>query len=101
MVKKKLRDNFPKTSAEAQNFDVIIRDEKGVFKIFEPSDATSLDVIKVSVNEVNSFLIKNGYDVIPVKQFVDDDFYYESSDEVVSLSKHGYLESFVLFIEKE
>ena len=101
MAKNKLRDNFPSTKKEAEKFDVEIRDEKGVFKIFETKDATSLDSVKDSVREVNSFLIKNGYDIISVQQFIDDDFNYESSDEVVSLSKHGYLESFVLFIEKE
>jgi hypothetical protein len=101
MVKNKLRNNFPTTIEEAQDFDVEIRDEKGVFKIFVPNDVTSLNSIKDSVNEVNIFLIKNGYDIISIKQFIENDFDYESSNDIVSLSKHGYLQSFVLFIEKE
>jgi hypothetical protein len=101
MIKNKLRDNFPTTKKEAENFDVEIRDAKGIFKIFEPKDATSLESIKDSINEVNNFLIKNGYDIVSVQKFIDNDYNYESSNNIVSLSKHGFLESFVLFIEKE
>jgi hypothetical protein len=101
MIKNLLRNNFPTTIEEAKNFDVEIRDEKGVFKIFVPNDPTSLNSIKDSVNEVNIFLVKNGYDIISVKKFIENDFYYESSDNILLLGKHGYLESFVLFIEKE
>lgn len=96
----KLRDNFPETKEEAKNFDVEIRDE-GVFKIFELDDSSSLASIEKMINEANEFLAKNGYKPIPPIEFIKNDFSYESEDEIVSLDKHGYLEEFVLFIERE
>ncbi len=97
----KLRDNFPNTKEEAHKLNVEWRDVKGIFKIYEPKDPTSLISIEESINEISDFLVKNGYDPIPNKKFIDNDFYYESPDEIVSLNKHGYIEAFMLFIERE
>lgn len=92
----KLRDNFPKTAEEAKNFDVKIRDELAVFKIFEGKET-----MEATVSDVNVFLAKNGYDQIDISKFIENEYSYESADEVVSLSLHGYVEALVLFIEKE
>lgn len=97
----RLRDNFPTTKEDAKRFDVEIRDEVGVFKVFEIDDFSSLASLEKTINKVNEFLIKNGFDSISPIEFIKNDFKYESDDEIVSLSKHGYLEEFVLFIERE
>lgn len=96
-----LRQNFPTTKEDAIKQGVVFRDEVGVFKIFQPEDNHSLSAIEKMLQQVNAFLAKNGYDSISPKEFVKNDFYYESTDEIVSLSPHGYLEEFVLFIERE
>ncbi|WP_339655342.1 hypothetical protein [uncultured Maribacter sp.] len=97
----RLRDNFPRTKDEANSFYVEIRDEVGVFKVFEIDDFSSLTSLEKTINNVNEFLVKNGFDSISSIEFIKNDFSYESVDEIVSLSKHGYLEEFVLFIERE
>lgn len=97
----KLRDNFPTTKEGATKLDVEFRDKVGVFKIFEPEDNHSLSAIEKMIHQVNAFLGKNGYDSISAIEFVKNDFTYESTDEIVSLSPHGYLEEFVLYIERE
>lgn len=97
----RLKDNFPRTKDEAKIFEVEFRDEVGVFKIFQPEDNYSLSAIEKMIHQVNTFLDKNGFDSISPIEFVKNDFSYESDDEIVSLSKHGYLEEFVLFIERE
>ncbi|MCK0190455.1 hypothetical protein [Arenibacter sp. F20364] len=96
-----LRDNFPTTKEDAKSFDVEIRDEIGVFKVFELEDSSSLASLEKTIIKVNEFLVKNGFDSISPIEFIKNDFNYESEDERVSLSKHGYLEEFVLFIERE
>lgn len=97
----RLRDNFPITKEDATKQGVEFRDEVGVFKIFQPKDNHSLSALEKMIQQVNAFLTKNGYDSIRPIEFVKNDFYYESTDEIVSLSPHGYLEEFVLFIERE
>ncbi|EDM44954.1 hypothetical protein SCB49_02499 [unidentified eubacterium SCB49] len=97
----KLRDNFPTTKEDSKSFDVEFRDEVGVFKVFQSEDNHSLSAIEKMIDQVNTFLKKNGYDSISPIEFVKNDFSYESDDEIVSLSKDGYLEEFVLFIERE
>ncbi|WP_264520923.1 hypothetical protein [Flavobacterium sp. N1994] len=92
----RLRDNFPNTREEAKVFDVEIRDELAVFKIFETKKT-----MEATVAEVNSFLEKNGYDQINISEFIENEFRYESEDEIVSLSPHGFIEALVLFIERE
>jgi hypothetical protein len=92
----KLRDNFPETDEEAKYFDVEIRDELAVFKIFEGKET-----MEATVSDVNVFLEKNGYDQIDIPKFIENENSYESADEVVSLNPHGYIESLVLFIKKE
>jgi hypothetical protein len=92
----RLRDNFPNSKEEAKVFDVEIRDELAVFKIFE-AKAT----IEDTVREVNIFLEKNGYDQIDVSKFVENENHYESPNDIVSLGLHGYTEALVLFINKE
>jgi len=92
----KLRDNFPKTAEEAKLFNVEIRDELAVFKIFEGKET-----MEATVSDVNVFLEKNGYDQIDISKFIENEYNYESEDEIVSLSTHGYIEALVLFIEKE
>lgn len=92
----KLRDNFPKTEEEAKVFDVEIRDELAVFKIFEAKET-----MEATVSDVNVFLEKNGYEQINISKFIKNEYDYKSADEVVSLSPHGYIEALVLFIEKE
>lgn len=96
-----LRDNFPITKEDATKQGVEFRDTVGVFKIFQPEDNHSLSAIDKMIQQVNAFLAKNGYDSISPIEFVKNDFYYESTDEIVSLSQHGYLEEFVLSIERE
>lgn len=91
----KLRDSFPKTKEEAKSFEVEFKDEFTLFKIFETTDS-----IETTVLEVNLFLLKNGYEEINLFNFIEDEFNYDSSDELVSLSPHGYMEALVLFIEK-
>ncbi|MEO9480264.1 MAG: hypothetical protein ABJO28_11215 [Maribacter dokdonensis] len=97
----RLRDNFPTTKEDAKRLDVEIRDEVGVFKVFEIDDFSSLASLEKTVINVNEFLVKNGFDSISPIEFIKNDFSYESDDEIVSLNKHGYLEEFVLFIERE
>lgn len=92
----KLSDNFPKTDEEAKIFDVEIRDELAVFKIFEGKET-----MEATVSEANVFLAKNGYDQIDIPKFIENEYRYESEDEIVSLSPHGYIEALVLFIKKE
>lgn len=91
-----LRDNFPKTKEEAKKFDVEIRDAIGIFKIFEHNET-----IEKTINEVNTFLVKNGYDRISIDEFLANENSYISEDEIVSLSLHSYKEALVLFVEKE
>ena len=95
----KLRDNFPRTHEEAKIFDVEILDKSTVFKIFESED--TLNGVKVIVKEVNIFLEYNGYESINISKFIENDFSFESENNLVSLSKHGYLIAFVLFIAYE
>jgi hypothetical protein len=97
----KLRDHFPTTKKEAKNFNVELRDADGVFKIFELDDASTLASIEKTIIGANEFLKTNGYAAISPIEFIKNDFVYESEKEVVSFSKHGYLEAFVLFIERE
>jgi hypothetical protein len=92
----RLRDHFPNNSYEAKAFDVEIRDSLGVFKIFEEKES-----MEVTVADVNSFLIKNGYDQISILKFIENEFSYNSEDGIVSLGLHGYIEALVLFIESE
>jgi len=96
-----LRKNFPTTKEDAIKQDVVCRDKVNVFKIFQLEDNHSLSAIEKMILQVNAFLAKNGYDSISPIEFVNNDFYYESTDEIVSLSQHGYLEEFVLSIERE
>jgi hypothetical protein len=96
MESMKLRDNFPNNNEEAKVFDVEIRDELAVFKIFETKET-----IEDTVRNVNIFLEKNGYEQIDVSKFVENEYSYYSEDEIVSLSLHGYIEALVLFINKE
>ncbi|WP_282118178.1 hypothetical protein [Maribacter aquivivus] len=97
----RLRDNFPITKEEAKSFDVEFRDEVGVFKIFQTEDNHSLAAVEKMIYHVNEFLSENDYNSISPIEFIKNDFSYDSDDEIVSLSKHGYLEEFVLFIERE
>ena len=97
----KIRENFPRNKEEALSFDVNIRDSNGVFKVFEYEDPSSLASLEKTIKEANEFLVKNGYEPISPIEFIKNDFDYKSSDEVVSFSRHGYLESFVLFIERD
>lgn len=97
----RLRDNFPITKEDAIKQGVEFLDEVSVFKIFQPEDNQSLSAIEKMIHQVNVFLTENGYDSISPLEFVKNDFYYESTDEIVTLSQHGYLEEFVLFIERE
>lgn len=97
----RLRDNFPNTKEDTRSFDVEFRDEVGVFKIFQTEDNHSLAAVEKMIYRVNEFLSENGYNSISPIEFVKNDFNYKSDDEIVSLSKHGYLEEFVLFIERE
>jgi hypothetical protein len=97
----KLRENFPKTKQEAKNFNVDFEHINTVFKVFIPDDPSTLISLEKIIIEINDFLVKNGYEAISPIDFIKNDFYYESEDEVVSISKHGYLESFVLFISNE
>lgn len=92
----RLRDNFPNNTEEAKFFDVEIRDELAVFKIFE-----ARETMVATVSEVNDFLENNGYDQINISKFIENEFCYQSSDEVVSLSLNGYIEALVLFVERE
>jgi hypothetical protein len=91
----KLRDKFPKTQNEASKFGAHIKDSCTVFKIFE-----IVEPISEVKNQINSFLLENGYEVIPFAK-LDSEYSYDSDDDIVSLSLHGYEESFVLFISKE
>lgn len=92
----RLRDSFPKSKEEAKVFDVEIRDELSVFKIFD-----TRETMEATVDDVNTFLEKNGYNQINIPKFIENEYRYESEDEIVSLSPHGYLEALVLFIERE
>lgn len=92
----KLRDNFPKTTQEARVFDMEFKYGIGVFKNFKNNDK-----IEKTVNDVNEFLVKNGYDKVPLVKFLLDENSYISEDEVVSLGLHEYQEALVLFIENE
>jgi len=92
----RLKDNFPNTKEEAIKFGVIIRDAKGVFKIFEHNKN-----IERTINSVNLFLLKNGYNQISVDAFVKNDYSFESNDKIITLSLHGYQEALVLFLERE
>jgi hypothetical protein len=97
----KLRENFPKTKQEAKNFNVEFEHLNTVFKVFIPDDPSTLTSLEKTIIEINDFLVKNGYEAISPIEFIKNDFYYESEDEIVSISKHGYLEGLVLFIEKD
>jgi hypothetical protein len=97
----KLRENFPKTKLEAEKFNVEFEHLNAVFKIFIPDDSSTLTSLEKTIIEINNFLVKNGYEAISPIEFIKNDLYYESEDEIVSISKHGYLEGFVLFIGNE
>ncbi len=95
----KLRDNFPSSKEEAKIFDVEILDKSMIFKVFDSED--SLEGFKITVEKVNNFLLTNGYELINISKFIEDDCSYDSADELVSLSKHGYISALVLFITDE
>lgn len=97
----RLRDNFPKTKEQAKTFNVELDHANCIFKIFDINDSSSLTSIDNTMKNVNQFLADNGYEPISVIDFIKNDFNYESEDEIVSLSRHGYLEKFVLFISNE
>lgn len=97
----KLRDNFPYTKKQAEKLGVEIRDAVGVFKVFKIDDPSSLAALEKTINEVNRFLEKNGYESISAIDFIKNDFDYESENRIVSLGADGYENSLVLDIETE
>ena len=56
------------------------------------------ETLEKTLNTINDFLDNNGYDKILTEQ-LDEEYYFK--EDPVSLSKHGYQEEMVLFIERD
>jgi hypothetical protein len=97
----KLRDHFPITKLQAKKFNVEFEHFNTVFKVFIPDVSSTLTSLEKTIIEINDFLVKNGYKAISPIAFIKNDFHYVSQDEIVSISRHGYLEGFVVFISNE
>lgn len=91
-----LRFNFPDSKDDAKKYGVEFSNNDTVFKVFNHN----LNIDQ-TVKDVNDFLVKNGYEQVPIKEFINNDYSFESSDEILSLGKHGYIEALVLFISRE
>ncbi|ALJ05187.1 hypothetical protein APS56_08645 [Pseudalgibacter alginicilyticus] len=88
-----LAKKFPKNNEEAKNFGGFLVNANQFCRSFESK--TSL---KTTIDEVNLFLLSNGFEPIHYESF-DIELGYDKNG--VSLSKHGYLEELVLFILKK
>ena len=89
----KLRDNFPTNENEASMFGGFMNYETCFCKIFDFKNSLEHTLI-----EINLFLKQNRYDTVGIND-LDEEFNYEN--EFLSISKHGYQEQLVLFIDKE
>lgn len=85
-----IKNNFPRTEEEAKKYGGFLHHE-GVFcKTFTASN------FEESLNNINNFLITNRFKPVPV-EFFDNLMSY--TDDVITISHHGYKEELVLFIK--
>lgn len=89
-----LRDYFPNSDEGSKIYGGFMPDLTLFCKTFPAKES-----IKEMLVEVNDFLISNGYDEINSNEISKDVYTYEKFP--ISLSPHGYLEEFVLFINRE
>ncbi|MBL4587179.1 MAG: hypothetical protein JKX84_09015 [Flavobacteriales bacterium] len=96
-----MRDCFPTNKVEADPFGVSMYDDLTVFKIYDADETVEMTQrLWEVVNRINHFLGKNGYEPIPYNEIDRDaEYNYDSPDGLVSLGKHGYNDSLVLFIK--
>jgi NTP pyrophosphatase (non-canonical NTP hydrolase) len=88
-----LRDNFPNTKIEANKYNGFLNHINQFCIIFNFDKD-----LKTTLETINKFLNTNGYESINLNQ-IDEVFSFEN--ELLSLSKHGYNEELVLFINRE
>lgn len=86
-----IKTNFPTNNIEASKYGGFMHSEKFFCKIFDfiESPEKSLDII-------NDFLLENGYEKV---EKLDEELSFENS--CFSISKHGYQEQLVLFINRD
>lgn len=89
-----LRDYFPNSDEGSKIYGGFMPDQTLFCRTFPANES-----IKDMLVEVNDFLISNGYDEIDFDEISKDVYTYERFP--ISLSPHGYLEEFVLFINRE
>ena len=88
-----LREKFPNTDNEAKLYDGFLTNINQFSKVFNFSNSLNESLIPI-----NLFLTNNGYDKIIEKDFNEN---FEFENELVSISKHGFNEELVLFINRE
>jgi NTP pyrophosphatase (non-canonical NTP hydrolase) len=88
-----LREYFPSTNKGAKLYGGFLHHRDCFCKIFSMKNSLSESLL-----EINNFLELNGYDIVKEEDF---DEFYTLENEPVSISKHGYQDQFVLFIERD
>lgn len=88
-----LREFFPNTNKGASLYGGFLQYENCFCKLFDMTND-----IEDSIKVINEFLDINGYETFTYKD-LDETYHYENGP--VSISPHGYLEQFVLFINRD
>ncbi len=91
-MKRPLKETFPANNNEAEKYGGFMYYDTCFCKIFNFND-TFENVLKT----INIFLKKNDYQEVEINKF-DEEYYFEN--DILSISKHGYQEELVLFINK-
>jgi hypothetical protein len=88
-----LRNSFPINEDEASKFGGFMHYETCFCRIFDFENSPEKTLIVI-----NSFLKQNGYDGVNISD-LDEEFSFEN--DLLSISKHGFKEQLVLFINKD
>jgi NTP pyrophosphatase (non-canonical NTP hydrolase) len=88
-----LREFFPNTNKGASIYGGFLHHENCFCKLFDMTND-----IEDSIKVINEFLDINGYETFTFKD-LDETYHYENGP--VSISPHGYLEQFVLFLNRD
>jgi len=88
-----LREFFPSTDKAASLYSGFLHYQNCFCIIFDMKDSFA-----ESINEINIFLEKNGYQIVTENDFDETNTYKKSP---VSISPHGYQQQFVVYIDRD
>jgi NTP pyrophosphatase (non-canonical NTP hydrolase) len=89
-----LRDYFPSSDEGAKIYGGFLMDSNLFCKTFP-----SKNNLNKALVDINNFLTTNGYDPTVIDEINDQ--FYTYDQHPISISPHGYLEEFVLLIDRE